>query len=379
MTSAPTLSANGQEITLSVPGDEPVVLNPGPRGRPTIAKYRTTMRVPGKTRTVTRVGWRLLAGDGSCLAWLVNSDRPAYADPDVEAFAQAAGLAVVDLGEVPYADLHADRGLAIGPGTSRVTSLVAPPFQWMLTGVIAGSVALAIGPFIGPGRSQGTVIVGAVVALIGMFAGLLLAQVLGLAQHVWRERRYVRTHPSDALRSARRTPGLALVADRERLYVYDYARSWEGAKDAATLAPYDVPQGTRAHSRGLFVTWSGSPERVDIPADFDPNELTAFASRHRIALRPATLEQLPKKPEATEVARVWFVDRIARVAWIGPLLWLIALTAVVVAVLGLMKVLAVPIGACVSLCGLALLIASGYGMAALQFSDSLVHPDRVTG
>lgn len=372
MTSAPTLTVSGGQLTLQAPGEKPVVLGLTRERVLTLARYRTTMSTSDR-RYVSRVGWRLLDSNGACVAWLANSDRPAYDDADVAEFAGQAGFALTDLGDVSFADLQAGRGLPLGPGTSRAGSVVAPAFQWVLTGTVAGSGALVFGPFVG--RSPGLILLGSIVTFIGILAGLFLGRLLGLAQHVWREQRYRRRHPSGALRSAERTPGLVLTADADRLYVHDYAHTWAGPRGTATLAPYDVTG--REHPRGLFVTWAGTSERVDIPVPFLPGELSAFAARHHLVLRPAYGAQLPPRLEADELAQVHPVGRLGRIAWLGPLLWLVAVAAASAAVLGFTGVIAVPVGACVSLAGLALLIVSGYGIVATQCNDSLVHPARI--
>ncbi|MBD2759541.1 hypothetical protein IEE94_08450 [Yimella sp. cx-573] len=378
MTDAPTVTAAGGQITLAVPGKDPVVVRPA--GRPAIAKYTTSIPVPRRHRVtprkVRRVGWRLMDPSGRCLAWLANSDRPAYDDADVARFAAAAGIDRVDLGEVPYAEVVRDRGEAVGPGTSAVGAYVAPPFQWFLTGAVGGGMAFFGGPFIGD-RRQSTMLIAVGVTFVGMFLGIWVSQMMGIAQHVWRERRYRQAHPTSGLRSAERTPGIIVTADASRVYVYDYFRTWEGPRAATTFRPYELEAGQRKHPRGLFVTWEGTRDRVDIVTRFEPAEVNAFAAQHGITVRPGHEGQLPKQHKVDETARVWFVEELGRVPWLGPLFWAIALVAVVVAVLGFIGALAIPTGISVCLIGLALLVGSGYGLGLEQLNDSLVHPERV--
>lgn len=357
----------------------------GPEGAVTLARYTTVVRPPRRPgevqrRGVPRSGWRILDAAGRTLAWLANSDREAYDPAAAKRFAERAGLQYADLGYLQTAELTASAGERIGPGTSVAGSVAAPPFQWIIVGAVLGGAALLAGFFV-PEEGSRPVLV-AVMAFLGMFVGVVLAQPLGLLALVWREQRYYQRHRAAGLRSATRTPGLILVADGHRLTLHDYAKAQDFPQgQALVLAPYDVTGSGRHAERGLLVRGrdpqTGERLSADITEPFDPRELAAFAASYGIRVEPAHVGQLPKKRTGVEAVRTDLVSQLQKVAWLAPVFWVAAPIVAIVGVLGLTGVLSVSIGTSISALGFAVLLLAGHGLMAAQLNESLVDPKRL--
>lgn len=385
MSDAAALSAAPGMLRLEWPGgrrEYPI----GPHGAVTLARYTTIVRPPRRPgehgrRGVPRSGWRVLDAAGHTLVWLANSDREAYDPAAARHFAEGVGLRYADLGFLETSELLASAGERIGPGTSAVGAIAAPPFQWMIVGAVIGGAALLGGLFV-PETGSRPVLV-AITAFLGMFFGVLLAQPLGVLSLVWREQRYYRGHRAAGLRSAAGTPGLILTCDGQRLTVHDYAKAQDFSKDQSlVLAPYDVTGSGRHSERGLIVRGrepgTGKRLSADIMETFDPQELTAFAGWYSISQEPAHQGQLPKREQNPQDAiRTTLVSRLQRIAWLAPVLWCAAPVVALVGILGLSGVVDLPTGLSVQALGFALLLPSGHGLMAAQLNDSLVHPDRL--
>lgn len=384
MSDAARLSADARSLRLEWPSgarEYPI----GPGGVSTLARYTTIVRPPRgpgavRGRGVPRSGWRLLDASGRTIVWLANSDREAY-DPDAaRKFAAGAGLRYTDLGFLKLGELSANAGDRIGPGTSGLGAVVAPSSQWMIAGAILGGGALLAGLVI-PQSGSSPVLV-PLMALLGMFVGVAIAQPYGILSLVWREQRHYRRHRAAGLRSAKRTPGLILTTDGPRLTVHDYAKAQDfPANETLVLAPYDVTGSGRHAERGLIVrardAETGERLSADITEHFDPQELAAFTATHGLRLEPAHTGQLPKPKRPVDSVRTAFVSRLQPWAWVAPILWCAAALAAVAGMLGLFGAVNLSTGLSVSALGFALLVPAGHGLMAAQLNDSLVHPDRL--
>ena len=137
----PTLVVDAGRLVITG-ADEPVSFPVTDIG---IARFSYRIR-NSRTSGLHRSNVMVESRTGQPLAWLANLDVEPYLPGQLEAFAAAAGIPVRDLGEIPSAAVSnfAD-DIRLGPGTSRVGSVVAPLRQWILClALIGGATPLAL-------------------------------------------------------------------------------------------------------------------------------------------------------------------------------------------------------------------------------------------
>ncbi|WP_109505220.1 hypothetical protein [Nocardioides speluncae] len=240
---------------------------------------------------------------------------------------------------------------------------VAPRRQWVLAAMTLGAMLLVF-PWVVLAISRGVSGLAEVGVAIAGFGSLLLGAVLGPPLGLlWASLR--RPPESDALRP-RRQHGVAVHVEPADVVVVDLlGRHPLGGRDRLTLRPYDLPADAGRPRHGLLVTARGrSP--IDIPAWFEPADLTAYSQRHGFEVAPVTDNpaSLPKWHKRGYRNLLQFGGRSARVlspawrrfAWLAPL-WAAFSIAVIVLAVVLSTEVAVPLA--LSGAGGLVLLASG--------------------
>lgn len=378
----PTLTAYADgRLVASVPDEDEAEFQIGPGGITALATYVTEVPAPRRSitqRRLYRMGWHLLDGTGRPVAWLGNLEREIYDESALRDFADTAGLKVLDRGRVPYSQLLGEDARKLGPGTSMLTAFVAPSREWALAGMVVAGILLCFGWFLPDGSRLGI----GLGMFLGIFAGPALLPLVGILLAIHREKRWYARHTSVVLRSADRVPGLAVTATPNELLVMDLFKTKSAHRSRRVrLAPYDTTQTNpeRWATRGLVVQGNSGPS-IDIPDVFDPVELQAFSQAAGIPIGELLTDasELPARPKAKmDEVRVKLARRLGGIHWIALLLWVLAAVALVLAVLGLLKVLPIAVSYCVVMIGFAVAIPSAWGMAQNQLSVSVLHPDEL--
>ncbi|GAB3292867.1 hypothetical protein EK0264_11815 [Epidermidibacterium keratini] len=378
----PTLTAYADgRLTASVPDEGTTEFRIGPDGVVVLAAYVTEVPAPRRSpgqRRLYRMGWHLMDANRRPVAWLGNLERDLYGTDDLNAFAADAGLAVADRGAVPYSQLLSEDSKKIGPGTSKLTAFVAPASQWALAGTVLAGIFLCFGWFVPDGPALGI----GLGMFLGIFVGPAFLPLLGILLAVHRENRWYAKHPAAVLRSADRAPGLTVTASSREVLVADLFKTKSASRSGRVqLVPYDTTQTDpeRWSTRGLVVQASSS-RSIDIPAVFDPTELQAFSNKTGIPVGPLQTDpaKLPGREKAkVDEVRLKLARRFGRVHWLALLLWILVPIALVLAVLGLVKVLPIAMSYCLVMIGYAVAIPSAWGMAQNQLNASALHPDQI--
>lgn len=212
---------------------------------------------------------------------------------------------------------------------------VAPRRQWVLAAMTLGGMLLVF-PWVVLAISRGVDGAAEVGVAAAGFGSLLLGAAIGPPLGLlWASLR--RPRESDDLRP-RGQYGVSVQVDAAEVAVVDLlGRHQLGGRDRLTLRPYDLPRGAGRPRRGLLVTAHGSSP-IDIPAWFDPADLTAYSHRHGFQVAPVTDNpaSLPKWHRRRHHNLLQYGGRSARVlspywrriSWLAPL-WAVVATAVI--------------------------------------------------
>lgn len=213
---------------------------------------------------------------------------------------------------------------------------VAPRRQWVLALMTLGGMLLVF-PWVALAIHRGVSGVAEVGVAAAGFGSLLLGAGLGPPLGLlWSSLR--RPPESDDLRP-RRQHGVSVRVEGADVVVVDMlGRHPLGSRDRLTLRPYDLPADAGRPRRGLLVAAHGCAP-IDIPAWFEPDDLTAYSHRHGFQVAPVTDNpaSLPKWHKRRYRNLLQFGGRSARVlslywrsvSWLAPL-W----AAVAIALLG---------------------------------------------
>lgn len=207
---------------------------------------------------------------------------------------------------------------------------VAPRRQWVLAAMTLGGMLLVF-PWVVLAISRGVEGAAEVGVAAAGFGSLLLGAAIGPPLGLlWASLR--RPPESDGLRP-RGQHGVAVQVDAADVVVVDMlGRHPLGGRDRLTLRPYELPPGAGRPRRGLLVTAHGcSP--IDIPAWFEPDDLTAYSHRHGVQVAPVTdnAASLPKWHRRRHRNLLQYGGRSARalsaywrrISWLAPL-WAVA-------------------------------------------------------